>query len=164
MSEIPDRDTIRTAFDKSTAIEFIARPFNTLYRPLVLNPDTADPVVTSLRDLAEAIDLTPQGLRPVFNPREKVEKVTVEPRLPFTLPFGLIRLFKRTETHIREVDLPDPVTGFDQLGIFPFSYLRFHTLARVLAKPIAVRLEDEETHTTNHRFTVDPSPNPSPTE
>jgi hypothetical protein len=127
---------IRKAYAKAGSVNFSARNFNHIkYRSIGIG-DLG--WWLPLQRVLPLIGITPQMLRPVFNPQQKLVKRGKE--------FKSIRVW-----------LPKRVRTYDQLGSFPLSRESFLKLAKVLGKSIKVLREDGGTGDHNHIFTVHPS-------
>lgn len=145
--EIPD-EAIKEAFANVNSVSFSARPFNHIpYRSIALG-DLG--WWLPLRRVLPLIGITPQMLRPVFNPQLKM----VKRRFPFNLSW--FELNKNRYKFV-EVELPANIDTYEQLGDFPFADKPFQELARILGKSVEVLREDGGTGDHHHLFTVHPS-------
>lgn len=160
--KIPD-ETIREQFARSTNVKFSARRFNDiLHRSITFgNLGWWLPLTRAL----PLIGITPQMLRPVFNPRrimeKKIEKVRV--KRPFPLNFFEVVGFlqkkyeNKIDYQINDVELPTTINAYEQLGDFPLSEKPFQELARILGKSVMVLREDGGTGDHHLLFTAHPS-------
>lgn len=145
--EIPD-EAIKEQFAKSNEVSFSARPFNRIpYRSIAFgNLGRWLPLMRVL----PLIGITPQMLRPVFNPQRKL----VKRRFPFNLSwFGL----NKKRHKLAEVELPITIENYEQLGNFLLSDKPFQELARILGKSVKVWREDGKTRDHYLLFTAYPS-------
>ncbi|HEU5187194.1 MAG TPA: hypothetical protein VFT87_01680 [Candidatus Saccharimonadales bacterium] len=145
--EIPD-EVIKEQFAGCTGVEFSARSFNFIEFRSIRFGDLG--VGLPLKRVLPLIGITPQMLRPVFNPQRKV----VKRHFPFNLRwFGLNKNRYTTVT----VELPLIIETYDQLGSFPLSEGPFQALARVLGKSVTVLREEGGTGDLYPLFTTHPS-------
>ena len=160
--KIPD-EAIIEQFVSANEVSFSARRFNCIpYRSIAFGDlDWWLPLTRVL----PLIGITPQMLRPVFNPRrvleKKVERVQVKRSFPLNLveAFGFIKkkYEDKTDYQVKEVELPETIETYDQLGDFPLSDKPFQELARVLGKSVKVWREDGGTGEYPLLFTAHPS-------
>lgn len=134
-AEIPD-EVIKAQFNRCTVVEFSARSYNAIrYRSITFG-DLG--WWLPLRRVLPLIGITPQMLRPVFNPQHKISKR----RFPFNLRwFGL----NKNRYILQTVELPNIIDTYDQLGSFPPDHAPFLELANILNKPVKVLKEDGAT-------------------
>lgn len=85
----------------------------------------------NLEDLLIAIGVTPQMLRPVFNPQTE----PVPRNFPFNFSWGGLN---RHTLKYAEVELPLEIKDYEDLGAFPRSHKNFLELSKILHKPIKV--------------------------
>lgn len=140
-------DAVKTAFQESNMVYFMARPFNSIeYRGIIFEGyDFSLPLIK----VFSVIGVTPQMLRPVFSPQEKLVKRT----FPFNLSwFGLNKECRK----VVNVELPSRIDTYEQLGSFPLNKERFVKLAMVLNKKIKV-IREEGTGESYPLFVVHPS-------
>jgi len=135
-------------FEKTTTVMFSARPYNYVaYRSIAIG-DLG--WWLPLMRVLPLLGITPQMLRPVFNPlqiiEEKSEKVLIKRSFPFSLfeKFGIIKkkYEDKKEHQVKEVDLPEIVENYEQLGGFPLTEERFKKLSIILGKSVEVLKED----------------------
>src|SRR3989344_7411896 len=145
--EIPD-EAIKEQFRVAREVDFSARPFNSiLYRSIAFGDLGWWLPLTRVLPL---IGITPQMLRPVFNPQRKC----VKRKFPFNLSlFGLNKNRYRTV----EVELPETIETYEQLGNFPLSEKPFRDLAQILEKSVKVFRESGGTGDHHFLFTAHPS-------
>ena len=143
--KIPD-EAIREQFASSSEVSFSARRFNHIpYRSVAFGDLGWWLPLTRVLPL---IGITPQALRPVFNPPQRK---LVKRQFPFNLSwFGLNKnRFK--------VELPEHIESYEQLGSFPLAYQPFQEMARIFGKSVEVLREDGGTGDHYPLFTVHPS-------
>jgi len=145
--EIPD-NAIVEQFSSSDEVSFSARRFNYIsYRNIAFGDLGWWLPLTRVLPL---IGITPQMLRPVFNPQRKC----VKRKFPFNLSlFGLNKNRYRTV----EVELPETIETYEQLGNFPLSEKPFRDLAQILEKSVKVFRESGGTGDHHFLFTAHPS-------
>jgi hypothetical protein len=145
--KIPD-EAIKEQFASSNEVSFSARRFNNIpYRSIAFGDLGWWLPLTRVLPL---IGITPQTLRPVFNPQRKL----VKRHFPFNLSwFGL----NKNRYKIVDVELPPTIEAYEQLGDFPLSVKPFQELARILGKSVKVLREDGETGDHYLLFTAHPS-------
>ncbi len=160
--KIPD-EAIKEQFEVASEVSFSARRFNHIpYRSIAFGDLGWWLPLTRVLPL---IGITPQMLRPVFNPRrvveKKVERVQVKRPFPLNLveTVGLLnkKYEDKTDYQVKEVDLPEVIDTYEQLGDFPLSDKPFQEMARVLGKSVKVLWEDDGTGEHFHLFTAHPS-------
>jgi len=160
--KIPD-EAIREQFTSADEVYFSARRFNSVPNRSVAFGDLE--WWLPLTRVLPLIGITPQMLRPVFNPqqvlRDKVEKVRIRRSFPLNFLEALGLLEKKYEDkcgyEIKEVELPETIKSYEQLGNFPLSDKPFQELARILGKSVKVQREDGGTGDHYLLFTVRPS-------
>ncbi|MDI6883346.1 MAG: hypothetical protein QMC93_02640 [Patescibacteria group bacterium] len=146
--KIPD-EAIKAAFASASLVRFSARPFNYIgYRSITFGDLGWWLPLTRVLPL---LGITPQMLRPIFNPQQKV----VKRRFPFNLRwFGL----NKNRYRIRKVELPENIKTYEQLGSFPLTDNKpFQELARLFGKSVEVLREDGGGGGHYYLFTVHPS-------
>jgi hypothetical protein len=145
--KIPD-EAIKEQFAGTDEVSFSARGFNHIpYRSIAFGDLGWWLPLTRVLPL---IGITPQMLRPVFNPQRKV----VKRHFPFNLSwFGL----NKNRYKSVGVELPPTIETYEQLGNFPLSDKPFRELARVLGKSVKVLREDGGTGNHSLLFTARPS-------
>src|SRR3989344_2509941 len=157
--EIPD-EAIKEQFRVAREVDFSARPFNSiLYRSIAFGDLGWWLPLTRVLPL---IGITPQMLRPVFSPRlvveDKVEMVRVKRLFPLNLfeAFGFLekKYEKKIEEQIKEIELPEIIETYEELGTFPLSRKPFQELARIFGKPVNVWREDGSTGDHQYLVTV----------
>lgn len=160
--KIPN-EAIREQFAGTSEVSFSARRFNHIpYRSIAFGDLGWWLPLTRVLPL---IGITPQMLRPVFNPRrvveKKVERVQVKRSFPLNLVEAVGFLKKKyedkTDYQVKEVDLPEVIESYEQLGDFSLSDKPFQELARVLGKSVKVLREDGGTGDHYLLFTAHPS-------
>ena len=144
--QIPDQ-AIKDEFVRSTEVSFSARRYNDFkYRSICFGNLGWWLPLTRVLPL---IGITPQMLRPVFTPQQTL----IPQHFPFNLSwFGL----NQNRHRIEEVELPEIIETYEQLGNFPLTDEPFFELARVLGKSVRVMREDGETGDHNYLFTAHP--------
>jgi len=160
--QIPD-ETIIEAFANADSVSFSARRFNFIQDRSIAFGDLG--WWLPLTRVLPLIGITPQMLRPVFNPRrvveKKVERVQVKRSFPLNLVEAIGFLNKKyedkTDYQAKEVDLPEVIETYEQLGGFPLTHTPFQELARILGKSVEVLREDGATGDHYHLFTAHPS-------
>lgn len=145
--KIPD-EAIEEAFASASLVSFSARRFNHIpYRSVAFGDIGWWLPLTRVLPL---IGITPQMLRPVFNPQWKV----VKRRFPFNLSwFGLNKNRYKTV----DVELPETIETYKELGEFPLTDKPFQELARIFGKSVEVLREDGSTGEHYPLFTAHPS-------
>lgn len=147
----PDKisdEAIKEAFASANSVSFSARGFNYIQYRSVAFGDLG--WWLPLTRVLPLIGITPQALRPVFNPQRKLAKR----RFPFNLSwFGL----NRDRYRIVKVELPEHIGSYKQLGNFPLTDKPFQVLARIFRKSVEVLREDGGTGYHYPLFTVHPS-------
>lgn len=161
----PDKisdEAIREAFASADSVSFSARRFNYIrYRDIAFGDIGW---WLPLRRVLPLIGITPQMLRPVFNPQRRIAetKVKVEVKRPFPLNLlewlGLGKKYQyKTQHEVEEVELPENIGSYEQLGCFVLSDKPFQELASILGKSVKVLREDGGTGEHYHLFTAHPS-------
>ena len=145
--KIPE-EVIKAAFASANSVSFSARRFNYIqYRSITFGNLGW---WLSLRRVLPLVGITPQMLRSVFNPQQKL----VKRRFPFNLKwFGL----NKKRYKVIETELPERIETYEQLGSFPLSYKPFQELARILGKSVVVLREDGSSGEHYYLFTAYPS-------
>jgi len=134
-------DAIREAFTNADSISFAARNWNVVeYRWIAFGNFDWLP----LKYVLSIVDITPQMLKPVFNPQREVVPNSNEVESDA----------ESTSSRIAWVDLPESIDTYEQLGAFPGTDERFRELARIFGKTIEVWKEDDNVGTRKHIFTV----------
>ena len=159
---VPD-EAIKEQFASATEVSFSARRFNHIPHRSISFGDLG--WWLPLTRVLPLIGITPQVLRPVFNPcrvvEKKVERMQVRRSFPLNLVEAVGFLKKeyedKTDYQVKEVELPETIETYEQLGGFPLSDRPFHELARVLGKSVRVLREDGGTGDHRLFFTAHPS-------
>lgn len=160
--QIPD-EAIREQFAGASEVSFSARRFNHIpYRSIAFGDLGWWLPLTRVLPL---IGITPQMLRPVFNPcrvvEEKVGRVQAKRPFPLNLVEAAGFLNKKfedkTDYQVKEVDLPEIIETYEQLGSFPLSDKPFQELVRILGKSVKVLRENGGTGNHYLLFTAHPS-------
>jgi hypothetical protein len=141
-------ETIQEAFAKSDSVKFLAKRFNHIpYRSITFGDFGW---WLPLSRVLPIIGITPQVLRPVFNPQRDLR-----PRhFPFNLKwFGL----NKNRYEITDVDLPKTIKSYEKLGFFRLNEKNFLELAKILGKVIEVIKDDGSTGEYYHLFSAYPS-------
>lgn len=143
-SDTITEDAIREAFANADSIRFAARNWNVIkYRMVAFGGLRWLP----LKYVLEVIGITPQMLRPVFNPQREWGKR----RFPLNLSwFGL----NSKQYEWRDVELPKIVDNYEQLGSFPTTKEHFQKVRKVFGKAIEVYKEDGSTGQMTYLGTV----------
>lgn len=141
-------DAIKRQFAKATEVSFSARAFNHIpYRNIAFGDLGWWLPLTRVLPL---VGITPQMLRPVFNPQKRLGE------RHFPLNRSWFGLNKRMHTVV-SVELPATIETYGDLGYFPLSHKPFQELARILGKSVRVLREDGGTGEHYPLFTVHPS-------
>lgn len=161
--QITDDDIIR-AWATATEVQFSARRFNYIaYRQIGFGDLSW---WLPLERVLPLIGITPQMLRPVFNPQRRHVDVPTKREIPRRFPFNRrwFGLNRRTTTTIIQyeprmemVELPALIETYSELGTFPLDDKPFLVLAKIFNKSIKVLREDGGTGEHCHLFTVHPS-------
>jgi hypothetical protein len=142
--QIPD-EVIAEEYLKTDTIRFSARPFNTvIYRSIAFGELGW---WLSLIRVLPLVGVTPQMLRPVFNPQTKWLKLPTRRKFRW---FGSRKFIH----HLVVQTLPDEIATYHQLGGFPLSVDNFLALSKVLGKSIEVYREDGGSGEHRYLFTV----------
>ncbi len=129
--EIPD-EVIEKTFNSVQLVVFSARRFNYIqYRKIGFSTLGW---WLPLERVLQLIGVTPQMLRSVFSPQRKWEN-----------------------KKLIEIELPEVIETYEQLGNFPLSDKPFLELSKILGKSIKVFRENGGTGEHYHLFTVKPS-------
>lgn len=131
--EVSDED-IKRAFANTESVDFLGRHFNPIQFQLV-GLKSLIMELPMIRVLS-LIGVTPQMLRPVFNPQRKLINFRFE-----------------------DEELPDNIKSYEQLGGFYITQKKpFQELAKILGKPVKVNLrEDGKSFFYSLLFTALPS-------
>ncbi len=147
LDKILDED-IKQAFASANSVRFSAKPLNYISYRFIAFGDLG--WWLPLMRVLSLVGITPQMLRPVFNPQTE----TVKRRFPFNLSwFGK----NKNRFKIAEVELPKNIRTYGELGNFPLAEKPFQKLARILGKPVEVLREDGSTGEHYPLFTAYPS-------
>jgi hypothetical protein len=140
-------ETIKDAFSNADSVSLSVRHSNYISYRFIAFGDLG--WWLPLMRVLPLIGITPQILRPVFNPQWK----TVKRRFPLNHKwFGLNKKTVKTV----EIELPEVIETYEQLGSFPLAEKPFQELARILGKSVEVMREDGSTGEHHHLFTVRP--------
>jgi len=141
---------IKKAFEKTRSVKVTARPFNHIaFRSIGF--DELGWWLPLLRVLP-LIGITPQMLRPVFNP----QKVSKKRLFPFCLRWWGLNKW----THkLVEVELPRNIESYKDLGCFVLSHKPYQELAKILGKPVEVWREKGKNGNEKHNFLFIAYPN-----
>jgi|SRR3989344_49355 len=142
--KISDED-VKEAFKKAKIVRFSARRFNSIrHRSVAFGYDGS---LLPLERVLPLIGVTPQMLRPVFNPQPGL----VRRRFPFNLSwFGWNKKQKKTVS----IELPKKIESYEELGSFPLAEKPFHELAKIFGKPVEVLREDGQAGGHKLLFTI----------
>ena len=146
--EIPDQ-AIKEAFASANSVKFSARAYNYIpYRSIAFGDLGWWLPLTRVLPL---VGMTPQTLRPIFDhPRQR----RVRRQFPFNLGwFGLNSNRYKTI----DVELPEHIENYDQLGDFLLHDKPFQEMARIFGKSVEVLREDGGTGAHYPLFTASPS-------
>lgn len=133
--EVSD-EAIKTAFANAKSMDFLARNFNPIQFQHVGFKGELIMELPMIRVLS-LIGITPQMLRPVFNPQRKY----VKRRFPFNFYwFGL----NGNRYKFVDKELPEQIESYEQLGSLPITQKKpFQELAKILGKPVKVMLKED---------------------
>ena len=146
-NEIPD-DVIRDAFKNAEAVRYQARNFNYIAHGFIGFGDLG--WWLPLGRVLALLGITTTMLRPVFNPQHKM----VKRRFPMNWSwFGL----NDNRYKVIDIELPEKIETYKDLGSFPLNTETFLKLAKVLGKPVEVYRVDSGPYTHDHLFTAFPS-------
>lgn len=141
-------DEIKKAFAETKTIQFSARPFNWIKLRQISFGNLRHWI--PLTYVLPIIGITPQMLRPVFNPVKKLEKR----KFPYGWKwFGLNKNYQT----LKESELPQNINQYEELESFPLDKERFRKLAKILKKSIEVWKEDGGTGQHYLLFIINPS-------
>jgi hypothetical protein len=144
--QIPD-EAIRQEFANADVVQFSAKPVNLIqYRQITFGDLGFWLPLTRVLPL---LGITPQILRPVFNPQHRVIKLQLPLEDEFYDPEELYQE--------AAVELPENIEDYEQLGSFPLHYGPFAILAEILGKSVEVWQEDGNTGSHSYQFTASPS-------
>lgn len=132
--EVPD-EVIKDLFKNADSVRYPARNFNYIASGFIAIGDLS--LWLPLKRVLPLIGVTPTMLRPVFNPQSTM----VKRRFPFSRSwFGLNKNRYKTI----EVELPEIIESYEDLGKFPFGKKPFGELAKILGKMVGVYRVDED--------------------
>jgi hypothetical protein len=133
VDEIPD-EAIVSAFEHAPSIQFSARAINYLdYRYIGIG-DLG--LWLPARRALSVLGITPQMLRPAFNPQVRFRHHRRFPALGDFFGFNPIMTVRV------QVELPEVISDYSELGSFGLNGPGFGQLARIINKPVEVWRQD----------------------